>query len=136
MLIRSKLFFWQVNMAEENINSDEELEAKDNLADTNEELKTVDAGDNSGKASNFEDDAEEIIDAVYEVPVDITAVLDTSNMPISQVLKLGRGAVVELERLVGEEIELFAQENLIAKGEVVVIDDHLAVSITKIIKRL
>ena len=136
MLIRSKLFFWQVNMAEENINSDEELEAKDNLADTNEELKTVDAGDNSGKASNFEDDAEEIIDAVYEVPVDITAVLGTSNMPISQVLKLGRGAVVELERLVGEEIELFAQENLIAKGEVVVIDDHLAVSITKIIKRL
>jgi len=123
-------------MAEENINSDEELEAKDNLADTNEELKTVDAGDNPGKASNFEDDAEEIIDAVYEVPVDITAVLGTSNMPISQVLKLGRGAVVELERLVGEEIELFAQENLIAKGEVVVIDDHLAVSITKIIKRL
>ena len=123
-------------MAEENINSDEELEAKVNLADTNEELKTVDAGDNSGKASNFEDDAEEIIDAVYEVPVDITAVLGTSNMPISQVLKLGRGAVVELERLVGEEIELFAQENLIAKGEVVVIDDHLAVSITKIIKRL
>ena len=123
-------------MAEENINSDEELEAKDNLADTNEELKTVDAGDNSGKASNFEDDAEEIIDAVYEVPVDITAVLGTSNMPISQVLKLGRGAVVESERLVGEEIELFAQENLIAKGEVVVIDDHLAVSITKIIKRL
>ena len=123
-------------MAEENINSDEELEAKDNLADTNEELKTVDAGDNSGKASNFEDDAEEIIDAVYEVPVDITAVLGTSNMPISQVLKLGRGAVVELERLVGEEIELFALENLIAKGEVVVIDDHLAVSITKIIKRL
>ena len=56
-------------------------------------------------------------------------------MPISQVLKLGRGAVVELERLVGEEIELVAEENIIAKGEVVVIEDRLAVSITQIVKR-
>jgi len=55
-------------------------------------------------------------------------------MPISQILKLGRGAVVELDRLVGEEIELSAEKQIIAKGEVVVIEDRLGVSITKIMK--
>ena len=72
--------------------------------------------------------------AVYEIAVDVVAVLGTSWMPISQILKLGRGAVVELDRLVGEEIELIAEKNVIAKGEVVVIEDRLGVSITKIMK--
>lgn len=72
--------------------------------------------------------------AVYDVSVDVIAVLGTSMMPISQILKLGRGAVVELDRLVGEEIELSAEKQIIAKGEVVVIDDRLGVSITKIVK--
>jgi flagellar motor switch protein FliN/FliY len=105
-------------------------------ANTEEALKAEDGGGGSTEALKAEDDVEEVIEAVYGVAIDVTAVLGTSIMPISQVLKLGRGAVVELERLVGEEIELFAEENLIAKGEVVVIDDQLAVNITKIVKRL
>ena len=72
--------------------------------------------------------------AVYGIEVDLVAVLGTSWMPISQILKLGRGAVVELDRLVGEEIELIAEKNVIAKGEVVVIEDRLGVSITEIMK--
>ena len=75
------------------------------------------------------------VTAIYDIPVQISAVLGRSSMQVSQLLKLGRGAVVELERLVGEEIELVAEENIIAKGEVVVIDDRLAVSITEIVKR-
>ena len=105
-------------MAEEDANSGEALKAEDDGVDSTEALKA-------------EDDVEEVIEAVYGVTIDVTAVLGTSIMPISQVLKLGRGAVVELERFVGEEIELFAEENLIAKGEVIVIDDQLAVNITK-----
>jgi len=80
-------------------------------------------------------DEEDAIGAVYGISVDVTAVLGEATMPISQILKLGRGAVVELERLVGEEIELHAEDNIIAKGEVVVIEDRLGVSITKIMKR-
>jgi len=72
--------------------------------------------------------------AVYDISVDVIAVLGTSMMPISQILKLGRGAVVELDRLVGEEIELSAEKEVIAKGDVVVIEDRLGVSITKILK--
>lgn len=77
----------------------------------------------------------DVIGAVYGISVDVTAVLGRATMPISQILKLGRGAVVELERLVGEEIELHAEDNIIAKGEVVVIEDRLGVSITQIMKR-
>ncbi len=81
------------------------------------------------------DDESEVEGAIYGISVDVTAVLGTASMPISQILKLGRGAVVELERLVGEEIELHAEDNIIAKGEVVVIEDRLGVSITQILKR-
>ena len=98
-------------------------------------LQTDDDDIGSGGPLKVVDDDQEAEGAVYGISVDVTAVLGTSIMPISQVLKLGRGAVVELERFVGEEIELVAEENIIAKGEVVVIDDRLAVSITKIIKR-
>jgi flagellar motor switch protein FliN len=114
-----------MNMADEDNDSGEALKAEGDDIDPGEALK-----------AEGDDVDQEVIGAVYGVTIDVTAVLGTSNMPIGQVLKLGRGAVVELERFVGEEIELFAEDNLIAKGEVVVIDEHLAVNITKIVKRL
>ncbi len=73
-------------------------------------------------------------DAVYDIPVEITAVLGTASMKVSQLLKLGRGAVVQLDRMVGDSIELHANNRLIARGEVVVIDDRLGVTMTEIIK--
>ena len=56
------------------------------------------------------------LDAVLDVSVDITAVVGTAIMPISQILKLGRGAVVELNRGVGEDIEIHANNRLVATG--------------------
>lgn len=73
-------------------------------------------------------------DAVYDVPVEVTAVLGTATMKVSQLLKLGRGAVVQLDRMVGESIDLHANNRLIARGEVVVIDDRLGVTMTEVIK--
>jgi flagellar motor switch protein FliN/FliY len=72
--------------------------------------------------------------ALLDVPLEVTAVLGTANMKVSQLLKMGRGAVVQLDRTVGEDIEVKANGNLIAKGEVVVVEDHLAVTMTKIFK--
>ncbi len=74
------------------------------------------------------------VEALMDVQVEITAVLGTSNMPISQILKLGRGAVVELNRSVGEDIEVHANNRLVAMGEVIVVDDRLGVTMTEIIK--
>lgn len=72
--------------------------------------------------------------ALLDVPLEVTAVLGTSTMKVSQLLKMGRGAVVQLERGVGEDIDIKANNNLVARGEVVVVEDHLAISLTKIIK--
>ena len=74
------------------------------------------------------------LEAVLDVKVEISAVLGTAIMPISQILKLGRGAVVELNRAVNEDIEIHANNRLVAHGEVVVVDGNLGVNLTKIIK--
>lgn len=74
------------------------------------------------------------MEAVLDVKLEVTAVLGTAEMPISQILKLGRGAVVELDRTVGEDIELHANNQLIAKGEVIVVDDRLGVTVSDVIR--
>lgn len=75
------------------------------------------------------------MEALMEVDVEITAVLGTAIMPISQILKLGRGAVVELDRHVGEDIDIHANNRLVARGEVIVVEDRLGVTMTEVIKR-
>jgi flagellar motor switch protein FliN/FliY len=75
------------------------------------------------------------VEAVYDVEIEVAAVLGTAKMPISQILKLGRGAVVELNRKVGEAIELYANNRLVARGEIVVVEDKLGVTMTEIIKK-
>lgn len=74
------------------------------------------------------------VTALYNVPVQVSAVLGRATMPVSQLLKLGRGAVVELDRRVGESIDIFVNNRLIARGEVVVIDERLGITMTEIIK--
>jgi flagellar motor switch protein FliN/FliY len=74
------------------------------------------------------------LEAVYDIPVQVSAVLGTATMQVSQLLKLGRGAVVELERKVGEAIDIYVNNRLVARGEVVVVDDRLGVTMTEIIK--
>ena len=74
------------------------------------------------------------VGAILDVEVEITAVLGTATMPISQILKLGRGAVVELDRGVNEDIEIHANNRTVATGEVVVIDSLLGVNINQVVK--
>ncbi|MCG8358020.1 MAG: flagellar motor switch protein FliN [Kiloniellales bacterium] len=74
------------------------------------------------------------LEAVYDIPVQVAAVLGKSHMQVSQLLKLGRGAVVELDRKVGEAIDIYVNNRLVARGEVVVVEDRLGVTMTEIIK--
>ena len=93
--------------------------------------RTDDGGDEEGaKAPTQARDLE----AVYEIPVQVSAVLGKATMQVSQLLKLGRGAVVELDRKVGEAIDIYVNNRLVARGEVVVVDDRLGVTMTEIIK--
>jgi flagellar motor switch protein FliN/FliY len=74
------------------------------------------------------------VEAIYDIPVQISAVLGRSTMQVSQLLKLGRGAVVELDRKVGEAIDIYVNNRLVARGEVVVVEDKLGVTMTEIVK--
>ncbi len=74
------------------------------------------------------------LEAVYDIPVQVSAVLGKATMQVSQLLKLGRGAVVELDRKVGEAIDIYVNNRLVARGEVVVVEDKLGVTMTEIIK--
>jgi flagellar motor switch protein FliN/FliY len=74
------------------------------------------------------------LEAVFDVPVTVSAVLGKSSMEVSQLLKLGRGAVVELDRKVGEAIDIYVNDRLVARGEVVLVEDRLGITMTEIIK--
>lgn len=71
---------------------------------------------------------------VFDVPVHITAVLGKTHVDVSKLLKLDRGSVLELDRKVGEAIDIYVNNRLVARGEVVVVDDRLGVTMTEIIK--
>jgi flagellar motor switch protein FliN/FliY len=74
------------------------------------------------------------LEQVFDVPVVISAVLGNVRMPIGDLLKLGPGTVLELDRRVGEAIDIFVNNRLVARGEVVLVDERLGVTMTEIIK--
>jgi flagellar motor switch protein FliN/FliY len=75
------------------------------------------------------------LEAVYDIPVTVSAVLGRTTMQVSQLLKLGRGAVVELDRKLGEAIDVYVNNRLVARGEVVMVDDNrLGITMTEIVK--
>lgn len=74
------------------------------------------------------------LDAVSDIPVQISVVLGKTSMQVQHLLKLGRGAVVELDRKVGEPVDIYVNNRLVARGEVVVVEDKIGVTMTEIIK--
>ena len=71
---------------------------------------------------------------VFDVPVNISAVLGRASLSVAQLLKLGPGAVLELDRKVGEAIDIYVNNRLVARGEVVLVEDKLGVTMTEVIK--
>jgi flagellar motor switch protein FliN/FliY len=75
------------------------------------------------------------LQAVFDVPVKVQAVLGRSRMDIGDLLRLKPGMVVELDRRVGEPVDIFVNNRLIARGEVVLIDATLGITLTEIIRK-
>ena len=101
------------------------------------DLNAADAPPVDDLAYNEDEQASRIaadLEAVFDVPVQVSAVLGRATMQVSQLLKLGRGAVVELDRKVGEAIDIYVNNRLVARGEVVLVEDKLGVTMTEIIK--
>ncbi|MEH0002298.1 MAG: flagellar motor switch protein FliN [Holosporaceae bacterium] len=74
------------------------------------------------------------VEAIYSVPVKVSVLLGNSKMPVEQLVKLGRGAVVQLDKNVGDPVDIMVNERLIARGEVVMMDGALGVSIIELVK--
>jgi len=79
--------------------------------------------------------AEEREGAISEVEVELYAVLGQATMLVSQLLKIGRGAIIELDQRTSDPVEIQVNQQLIAYGEIVTVDDKLGVTITDVIKK-
>ena len=89
-------------------------------------LATDDGSDQSRSAADLE--------AVFDVPVQVSAVLGRARMDVGELLRLGPGMVLELDRKVGEAIDIYVNNRLVARGEVVLVEEKLGVTMTEIIK--
>lgn len=87
-----------------------------------------------GAVGEIDDGSELNLEAVYDIPVEVSAVLGRAVMPVSQLLKLGRGAVLKLDRKVGEPVDVFVNDRLVARGEVVIVENRIGITMTEILK--
>ena len=123
-------------MAEDDQNQTPENPAATDTAKQDTQFQEIPDQPGAGKGDkNLSAGGPKDVEAIYEIPVQVSAVLGRSSMKVSQLLKLGRGAVVELDRKVGEAIDIYVNNRLVARGEVVVLEeDRLGVTMTEIIK--
>ena len=111
------------------------------MADEEKQEETVGAGEGTTPEQHeFEDLKEDgtqggtrDIEFLLDIPLEITVQLGTTRMMIRELLQLGQGSVIELEKLAGEPMEIFANKRLVARGEVVVINEKFGVRLTDVI---
>ncbi|NDB83496.1 MAG: flagellar motor switch protein FliN [Alphaproteobacteria bacterium] len=73
------------------------------------------------------------LEALYEVPVQISILLGKTSIQLSNLLKLGKGAVIELDRNVGDPVDVFVNNKMVAKGEIVVLENKIGVTLTELV---
>jgi flagellar motor switch protein FliN/FliY len=92
-------------------------------------------GDDVATVTSATPASPEGLEAVFDVPVKVQAVLGRSRMEIGELMRLKPGDVVELDRRVGEPVDIYVNNRLIARGEVVLIDNALGVTLTEIVRQ-
>ena len=100
-------------------------EAKDKI----EENNTSDASQVNGSQQNEEYD----MDLILDLPLDVSVELGKVKIPVNELLQLGRGSILELTKPVGEPLDIYINNKLIAKGEVVILDDKFGIRVADII---
>ncbi|MBI1199380.1 MAG: flagellar motor switch protein FliN [Phenylobacterium sp.] len=104
------------------------------MADDDMKLDEFSPEDGALPDTTAEDKNAADLATVFDVPVSISAVLGRSSMSVAQLLQLAQGSVLELDRKVGEAIDIYVNNRLVARGEVVIVDERLGVTMTEIIK--
>lgn len=100
------------------------------------------AGGGSAQAADFQElgDSEaaggsQNLDFLLDIPLSVTVELGRSSMIIDKMLQLTQGSVIELEKAAGETVEIYVNQKLLGKGEVIVVNDRFGVRITEIISQ-
>jgi flagellar motor switch protein FliN/FliY len=118
--------------------------------DTNQEedpVKDEDAGEDAGataveeqegdtneeEGGKADEDKEANLDLILDIPLSVTVELGRSKMLINDLLQLGQGSVIELTKLVGDPLEVLVNDKLVARGEVVVVNEKFGVRLTDIV---
>lgn len=91
--------------------------------------------DNAKNRPDDNKDTKLTLESLYNVPVQVSVVLGRTTMQLSNILKLSRGAVIELDRYVGENIDVYVNNKVVAKGEIVIVDDRIGITLTDVISQ-
>jgi flagellar motor switch protein FliN len=114
--------------------TDLELQEFDAPGDTPEDAPSSDAPPATIVEAEEEEKTAADLAPVFDVPVRISAVLGKTKINVNDLLALGPGSILELDRKVGEAIDIYVNNRIVARGEVVIMDEQLGVTMTEIIK--
>lgn len=101
----------------------------DEANDKIEEKNTADVSQDKGSEQSEKYD----MDLILDLPLDVSVELGKVKMPVNELLRLGRGSILELTKPVGEPLDIYINNKLIAKGEVVILDDKFGIRVADII---
>jgi len=117
---------------EEEKTTNEDVEALEDLEEDTEDLEGEEEGEEEDKKEADQLDHKSL-DLILDIPLTVTVELGRSKMLINDLLQLGQGSVVELTKLVGEPLEVLVNQKLVARGEVVVVNEKFGVRLTDIV---
>ncbi|MEA1949356.1 MAG: flagellar motor switch protein FliN [Thermodesulfobacteriota bacterium] len=101
----------------------------DEVNDKIEENNTADVSQDNGSEQSEKYD----MDLILDLPLDVSVELGKVKIPVNELLQLGRGSILELTKPVGEALDIYINKKLIAKGEVVILDDKFGIRVADII---
>lgn len=102
------------------------------MSDTVDELKVNDQGDTRNENAPGSPEHYDI-DLILDIPLEVTVELGQVKMPVNELLQLGQGSIIELDKPVGELLDIYVNRKLVAKGEVVIMDQKLGIRVVDII---
>ena len=110
----------------------EDVEALEDIEDIDAGEDADEALDEAGKSAVPSGEAKSL-DLILDIPLTVSVELGRSKMLINDLLQLGQGSVIELTKLVGEPLEVLVNQKLVARGEVVVVNEKFGVRLTDIV---
>ena len=116
-------------MAEEN----EKTENEANGADAEESENQNSEVQDNGEESQDQDQGQMDLDFILDIPLELSVELGKTKMLVNDLLQLGQGSIIELNKLAGESLEVYINHKLIARGEVVVVNEKFGVRLTDVI---